>query len=255
MSRKTEINDTTFVDFAHIVLSAVFGAGGMLFLVIFLFTGSLHIVDLGLGKTASLKFDALLCLMFFLQHSIMIRQWFRELTGRIVREEHYGALFSVASGFALIILVVFWQETDTVADPGPVVSVFMRMVFFLSIAGFFVAGRSLGMFDPFGIRRILFKLRGKTFREMPFQVKGFYRRVRHPLYFLVLLMIWTCPDLTGDRILFNLMWTAWIIVGAMLEERDLENMFGDAYRDYQKQVPLLIPYRLDKPYGNPKHDG
>lgn len=238
---------TIFTDILLMTLSAVFGAGGMLLFAIFLFAGSLHIVDLGLGTNASLKLDALLCLLFFLQHSVMIRQPFRELiVGRVVHEAHYAAVFSIASGLALAVLGVFWQETDSVANPGPVFSVLVRTVFFLSIAGFYVAGRSFGMFDPFGVRRILFKLRGRTFREMPFQAKGAYRHVRHPFYFLCLLMIWSCPELTGDRILFNLMWTVWIVAGTVLEERDLGKMFGTAYRNYQKQVPMLVPYRFDR---------
>ncbi|MCK7479628.1 MAG: hypothetical protein M0C28_21625 [Candidatus Moduliflexus flocculans] len=52
-------------------------------------------------------------------------------------------------------------------------------------------------------------------------ITGPYRLVRHPLYLLSIVMIWSCPDLTTDRLLFNLLWTGWIVVGAYLEERDL----------------------------------
>jgi protein-S-isoprenylcysteine O-methyltransferase Ste14 len=68
--------------------------------------------------------------------------------------------------------------------------------------------------------------------------------VRHPLYFFSLIMFWSCPGLTADRLLFNLMWTTWIIAGTVLEERDLLREFGDGYREYQKKVPMLIPYKL-----------
>ncbi len=47
--------------------------------------------------------------------------------------------------------------------------------------------------------------------------------------------------------LFNILWTAYIIVGTLLEERDLGAVLGDEYRDYQRNVPMLIPYNV-RPY-------
>ena len=31
------------------------------------------------------------------------------------------------------------------------------------------------------------------------------------------------------------------VIGALLEERDLVDHFGDRYREYKKTVPMLIP--------------
>jgi len=58
----------------------------------------------------------------------------------------------------------------------------------------------------------------------------------------MILMIWSCPDLTADRLLFNLLWTVWIVIGSYFEESDLIIEFGDAYREYQKRVPMLVPF-------------
>ena len=76
---------------------------------------------------------------------------------------------------------------------------------------------------------------------MPITVAGPYRWVRHPLYLFMILMIWSCPDLASDRLLFNLLWTVWIVIGSYFEEIDLVVEFGDAYREYQKNVPMLVP--------------
>jgi len=52
------------------------------------------------------------------------------------------------------------------------------------------------------------------------------------------------PLLYGDGAFrFNGLWTFWIISGTFQEERDLISSFGDAYRSYQRKVPMLIPYR------------
>jgi len=67
---------------------------------------------------------------------------------------------------------------------------------------------ALGSFDTFGLRPILDRLRGMDSPPLPFTVRGPYRWVRHLLYSFCLLMIWSCPDLTADRLLFNVFWTA-----------------------------------------------
>jgi protein-S-isoprenylcysteine O-methyltransferase Ste14 len=36
--------------------------------------------------------------------------------------------------------------------------------------------------------------------------------------------------------------TLYIVVGATLEERDLVETFGDDYRRYQREVPMIVPH-------------
>lgn len=45
------------------------------------------------------------------------------------------------------------------------------------------------------------------------------------------------------RLEFAALWTAWILVGTLLEERDLVAEFDETYRQYCKQVPMLVPWR------------
>jgi len=44
-------------------------------------------------------------------------------------------------------------------------------------------------------------------------------------------------------LLFSVLFTAWIIVGTVLEERDLVADYGEVYQYYQRAVPMLVPYR------------
>ena len=37
--------------------------------------------------------------------------------------------------------------------------------------------------------------------------------------------------------------TAYIVIGILLEERDLVEMFGDDYRRYRARVGMLVPWR------------
>jgi hypothetical protein len=55
---------------------------------------------------------------------------------------------------------------------------------------------------------------------------------------------YSCPNVSADRLVFNIFWTVWIIMGTLLEERDLVRGFGESYQIYQKTIPMLIPYKM-----------
>ena len=76
---------------------------------------------------------------------------------------------------------------------------------------------------------------------MPFTVKGPYRYLRHPFYAFSIVALWAIPSLSVDRLLFNVLFTGWIVLGAALEERDLLAQFGDDYARYRQTVPMLVP--------------
>lgn len=156
----------------------------------------------------------------------------------------YRAVYSIASGVALLALVALWQEsTNILASPEGVARWLMRGLYFLAILGFAWVKLALGSFDALGVQPIVDRLRNGVTPSLPLTIRGPYRWVRHPMYTFSLLMFWSYPDLTADRLLFNITWSAWIFIGSVLEERDMVVVFGDAYRSYQRRVPMLIPYR------------
>ncbi len=228
-------------DYAMMVLAAILGVGSLVLVVV---AGSVSFVKMGWPDPLALFWDAMLSSLFFIQHSGMVRRAFRARLAAFIDSRYYGAIYSITSGIALTLVVVLWQKSDThllvlqgvplwIARAGAV-SAFV--IFLLSVY-------ALRSFDPLGLGPIRAHLRGNTCQPMPFAVSGPYRWVRHPLYFCVLVLIWTAPDLTSDRLLFDILWTLWVYIGTMLEERDLVVTFGDAYREYRLKVPMLIPWR------------
>jgi protein-S-isoprenylcysteine O-methyltransferase Ste14 len=232
-----------FTVYAMIILSYFFGVVSLLVWLIFLFFGSINLIDFKMDEITRFLFNTGLCLVFFIQHSSMTRKSFHRWLAKHMRNEYYAALYSISSGITLLVLVLFWQESIyTLAAPQGIVRWLLRAAFFLAIAGFYWGTRAIGSFDVFGVKSLLNHLRGLgPPQPTTFMVRGPYRWVRHPFYSLSLLMIWSFPDLTADRLLFNVLWTVWVIVGTILEERDLVASFGDAYLEYQRQVPMLIP--------------
>lgn len=226
------------------------GGGSMMLLLLLLIGGSATVrrlglgLDLGLGTWSALAWDLGLSLVFFVQHSGMIRIGFRKRLERMVDPVWHGAIYAVSSGLVLIVLVILWQPTSAVvarlAEP-------WRWLAWMAMAGVIVAlgltVRGLRGFDAFGVAPLRRRLREREERPVVIAAAGAYAWVRHPLYLLVLILIWLHPDLTADRLLLNLTWTVWVVIGTILEERDLVSSFGDEYRRYQQMVPMLVPWR------------
>ena len=196
---------------------------------------------------AILCWDAALLFLFFLQHSGMVRRAFRARLARFIPPWSYPAVYCIASSIFLMAVVVFWQPTGRhlLVCEGLTVQILNGVAFF-AVAFFFWGAIALKGFDPFGLSPIRAHLREWDEPTPAFVINGPYRWVRHPLYFSILLLVWSAPDLTLDRLLANTLWTAWIWIATRWEERDLESDFGEAYRRYQSRVPMLIPYRIFK---------
>jgi len=194
--------------------------------------------------SAVLAFDLCLSISFFAQHSGMIRQSFRAWFRRFAPTYYDGAIFSIASGICLYCIVFFWQGSEqTILTANGPMRLGMRSLFFTALGGIIWSNVALRSFDSFGLQAIRCHLLGKHRPAASFVVRGPYRWVRHPQYFFILVMIWSYPDLTADRLLLNVAWSTWLVVGTLLEERDLTKTFGHRYREYQLRVPMLIPYR------------
>ncbi len=225
------------------VLSYICGGSSLLIFGVFLWAGNFKLVDFEWSEGKTLLFNTGLSLAFFLQHSVMVRSSFKENLTKIIPAAYHGAFYSVISGIFLFIVIIFWQAAAPLWEAQGLTRLFLRLLFLLPVAGFFWAVKSLGFFDPFGIQAIFERDHHTKHHPVKFIVKGPYRWVRHPLYFFILIMIWSYPDLSADRLLFNIMWSVWIIIGAILEEKDLISQFGNTYREYQKFVPMLLPYK------------
>jgi protein-S-isoprenylcysteine O-methyltransferase Ste14 len=81
-------------------------------------------------------------------------------------------------------------------------------------------------------------------RTEPLVVAGPYRHVRHPLYSGVVLLtfgIALAVDRTAALLGAFLLFLWFALVLAPFEERELRLLFGEAYAEYMRRTPRLIP--------------
>jgi steroid 5-alpha reductase family enzyme len=101
-------------------------------------------------------------------------------------------------------------------------------------------------FDLFGLRQVWLYFRGKPYTQLPFQVNGLYKVIRHPIMTGALIGIWATPVMTVGHLVFALVMSVYILIGVYHEEKDLIRAFGDKYRAYIRSTGKFIPERSQK---------
>jgi protein-S-isoprenylcysteine O-methyltransferase Ste14 len=192
----------------------------------------------------SILVDVLLLTLFAIQHSVMARPGFKALWTKIVPASLERATYVLVS--SLVLLLVFWQwrampEVIWQAS-GDVARAAIWGLFALGWLVGFLSTYMIDHFDLFGLRQVMLNFRGQPYQPRPFMIRGLYRLVRHPLMLGFIIAFWAAPTMTLGHLFFAAAMSAYILVALQFEERDLLAALGDAYADYRRRVPMLIPW-------------
>lgn len=74
------------------------------------------------------------------------------------------------------------------------------------------------------------------------KTRGIYKHLRHPLYSFGIVFLWLSPSMSQNMAALYFAFTLYFIFGAMVEERKLERVFGQAYQEYRAKTPMFIPF-------------
>jgi protein-S-isoprenylcysteine O-methyltransferase Ste14 len=208
-----------------------------------------HSLDFGgsvVPTARALLVDALLLGLFAVQHSVMARRAFKERWTRVIPAPLERSTFVLAASACLALLYWLWRPLGTTVlwdlSGPPFDFVFVA----LCLAGFAIVVLSTFMidhFDLFGLRQVWYAFRNRPYPTLEFSAPALYKAVRHPIYLGFIIAFWATPIMTLGHLVFAVATTGYILVAIQLEERDLVHRYGETYRQYRRQVGMLLPLR------------
>lgn len=192
----------------------------------------------------ALVINLALMMVFALQHSVMARKEFKVWWTRFVPKPVERSTYVLFASVVLALLFGQWrpmtQVVWQVSDPNLATAITC-----LSFAGWLIVFSStflINHFELFGLHQVFSHLVGNDEQMPRFRTPLYYKVVRHPLYLGLLVAFWAAPVMSLGHFLFAAVTTAYIVVGALLEEHDLIEVFGDEYRRYRQRVSMIVPF-------------
>lgn len=190
----------------------------------------------------------LLCALWFLWcflHSCLVTTrttaWVKNQLGE--KYAYYRIFYNLFS-LITVLPLLYWQRTltgPTFIPLPPYLIIFKYIALILSIIIISGAFFTFDIWEFTGIRKTESKEQQKEI-EPVISKHGMYGIVRHPMYlggiifFTASMTHAPLPQFLGYLIL-----TIYIIIGTVREDRRLSRELGNVYRNYQKEVPMIIP--------------
>jgi methanethiol S-methyltransferase len=180
--------------------------------------------------------DALLVSLFATHHSAFAREGVKRALARIVPEQLLRSTYVWIASLLLLMVCALWRPVGgalyDVTGGG------WWLFTIAQLAGVGIIAGSVKAIDPLDLAGI----RPQRIRE-DLQTRGPYGLVRHPLYLGWALLVLGASRMTGDRLVFALLTTSYLVIAIPWEERSIERTFGEAYRRYKQRVRWrVLPY-------------
>ena len=190
---------------------------------------------------------------FGLVHSLLASRAAKASSGRLLGQRNsrglYRATYNIIAVLSLmpaLLLLVGLPDRELYRFPEPWSYIALAVQALAALGGVYSVYQ-LDVLHFSGLRQLTTWLGGSEAHSesdtsaRQLVVDGLHRYVRHPLYSTSLVVLWLFSPMTVNRIAFLIGVTIYFYVGSIFEERKLAAEFGEAYREYRRQVPRLIP--------------
>ena len=220
------------------------------FLYLIAFVGNLPWVPLTVDRGpaavslgAALIINLALIAMFGLQHSVMARQGFKRAWTQYVPKAAERSVYVLAASLTLILLFLAWRPINGIVwqVTNPLLA---GLLWGLFATGWLIVLTStflINHFELFGLQQAWFNLRDRAAAAPQLRQPFFYRFVRHPLYSGFFIAFWATPVMTLGHLLLAAGMSVYMLIAIRYEERDLVDLFGQDYEQYQANVGMLAP--------------
>ncbi len=219
--------------------------GGAAFVASLLYCLYFYFVLLGLAVPAAdwrapLAADIGLFTLFAVHHSIMPRARMKRWFASVAPAPLERTVFVWIASVLLAVVCVFWRDVPGVAySLSGAWAWVLRLLQLAGIALTIRASARLDVLDLAGIHQVQ-ALAKHPRQPMPLQLSGPYTFVRHPIYLGWVAIVFGAPHMTSNRLAFATISTLYLVIGTALEERSLEQAFGESYREYKRKVKWRI---------------
>ncbi len=147
-------------------------------------------------------------------------------------------LFAIASFLPIFLMLISFPDRLLYTIPEPwvyITTIIQGLAIFALVAGVMQTGpmefAGLTQLSPIY----------DDLKPAQLVTSGLYAFVRHPLYSAGLVFIWFSAEMSINRLVLWIIFSAYIIIGAIFEERKLLIDFGTEYAQYKAKTPMLIP--------------
>ena len=182
----------------------------------------------------------ILWLLFFISHSLLAATAVKNFFAKTLKNgfKYYRFVYSVISLLLILAIVLeLWRgESEDIFES---IAFFQYMGATLLMAGLYVMVAAFKRIDFFTFLGL------STKEESPTGLitEGWYKVVRHPLYWGIFLflngILFIKP--TGAVLLSVVLSIIYIIIGIEFEEKKLRQTYGQAYDDYAFKKKKFIP--------------
>jgi protein-S-isoprenylcysteine O-methyltransferase Ste14 len=188
---------------------------------------------------AAIVVDAALLLAFFVPHSVMARQRFKDAVFAACPAPVERSTYVLVASLTIAAIIAFWRPIPSLLwdVEGTPLGAALRTIsiagWALSLAGSFSQGhRTL-----FGLKPAWDYFRGRPPEPARLHTSWLYRRLRHPMDLGFLIGVAVAPRMSAGHVLLTALFAAYVAIGVRYEERDLASRHGSAYAAYRKDVP------------------